>query len=230
MKRPLLTIVIFLLLGAVVNVAVAWGCAIAVTDYKRARGVLLEGVNSQPGYALLVFWAMGSEFVVGTGGPLPGHTLERVDPTYWDWSLLRKGGGPEVLSVIIAEEARGWPFRCLRCYWKGGKIRGGVDLGGGRRNYQLENGVQTSISFPNDAPRNLPLIPIWHGLLLNVLFYTSLLMSARMLHGTVRQHMRVRRGLCPKCAYPMGESSVCTECGIALPRRRRRVAQGGSAP
>ncbi len=221
MKRHPLIIAMFLLLGAVVNVAVAWGCAIAVTDYKSARGVRPEVVDPQPRYALLVFSAMGSEFVVGTGGPLPGQPLERVDATYWDWSLLRKGGGPEVLSVIIAEEARGWPFRCLRCYWKGGEIRGGVDLGGGRRDYHLENGVQTSISFPNDAPRNLPLIPIWHGLLLNVLFYASLLMSARMLHVSVRQHMRVRRGLCPKCAYPMGESSVCTECGCELPKRAR---------
>ena len=113
MKRRLLTIAIFLLLGAVVNVAVAWGLGIDVTDYKRARGVLPEVVSPQPRYALLVFSAMGSEFVVGTGGPLPDQPLEQLDATYWDWSLLRKGGGPEELSVIIAEEARGWPFRCL---------------------------------------------------------------------------------------------------------------------
>ncbi len=37
----------------------------------------------------------------------------------------------------------------------------------------------------------------------------------------LRRFLRVRRGLCPKCAYPMGESSVCTECGRALPKRAR---------
>ncbi len=37
----------------------------------------------------------------------------------------------------------------------------------------------------------------------------------------LRRFLRVRRGLCPKCAYPMGESSVCTECGCGLPKRAR---------
>ena len=35
----------------------------------------------------------------------------------------------------------------------------------------------------------------------------------------LRRFLRVRRGLCPKCAYPMGESSVCTECGKPLAKR-----------
>ncbi len=25
--------------------------------------------------------------------------------------------------------------------------------------------------------------------------------------------VRTKRGLCPKCAYPLGESPVCTQCG-----------------
>ena len=33
----------------------------------------------------------------------------------------------------------------------------------------------------------------------------------------IRRFSRTRRGLCPKCAYPMGESAVCTECGKTLP-------------
>ncbi len=37
----------------------------------------------------------------------------------------------------------------------------------------------------------------------------------------LRRFLRVRRGLCPKCAYPMGESSVCTECGCELAKRAR---------
>ncbi len=37
----------------------------------------------------------------------------------------------------------------------------------------------------------------------------------------LRRFLRVRRGLCPKCAYPIGESLVCTECGGALAKRAR---------
>ena len=164
MKRPLLIIGILLLLGAVVNVAVAWGCALAVTDYQRARWLRPDRVNPQVSPAdLTVFYAMGSEFVLplGMGGHHPFQSPERVDRTHWDWSVLRKGGPEEPNVFIFAEEARGWPFRCLRCYWERGEIRGGVDLGGGRRAYQLEGGVRVSLDFPN--ARILPLIPIWPG-------------------------------------------------------------------
>ena len=37
MKRRLLTILIFLIAGAVVNIAVAWGCVLWVPDYKRTH-------------------------------------------------------------------------------------------------------------------------------------------------------------------------------------------------
>ncbi len=35
----------------------------------------------------------------------------------------------------------------------------------------------------------------------------------------LRRFLRLRRGLCPKCAYPMGEAAVCSECGCGLPKR-----------
>jgi hypothetical protein len=31
--------------------------------------------------------------------------------------------------------------------------------------------------------------------------------------GAWRRSLRVKRGLCPACAYPVGVSPVCTECG-----------------
>ncbi len=68
--------------------------------------------------------------------------------------------------------------------------------------------------------RLLPLRPTWPGFAINTLFYAAILW---LLPGSfaLRRFLRVKRGLCPKCAYPMGESSVCTECGRALPHRRR---------
>ena len=35
----------------------------------------------------------------------------------------------------------------------------------------------------------------------------------------LRRLIRRRRGLCPKCGYPMGEAAVCSECGRTLPGR-----------
>jgi hypothetical protein len=35
--------------------------------------------------------------------------------------------------------------------------------------------------------------------------------------GRVLRHSRIKPGLCPACAYPVGSSPVCTECGKPLP-------------
>jgi hypothetical protein len=38
-------------------------------------------------------------------------------------------------------------------------------------------------------------------------------------------HRRIRPGLCPRCAYPIGSSAVCTECGKPV-----RAPPGSSTP
>ncbi len=62
----------------------------------------------------------------------------------------------------------------------------------------------------------MPLGPIPLGFAVNTLFYAALLWLLIPGPVALRRFLRVRRGLCPKCAYPMGGSSVCTECGGAL--------------
>ena len=82
---------------------------------------------------------------------------------------------------------------------------------------------QGSLPFDPQAARMAPLAPIWSGLVINTAFYATLVWL--LIHGlsALRRLLRVRRGLCPKCAYPMGESAVCTECGGAvLPGRALR--------
>ncbi len=63
----------------------------------------------------------------------------------------------------------------------------------------------------------LPIRPVWPGFAINAIFYAAILWLLIPGPFALRRLLRVRRGLCPKCAYPMGESSVCTECGKALP-------------
>ena len=59
--------------------------------------------------------------------------------------------------------------------------------------------------------------PIWTGVALNTLLYAVLLWLAILGPFALRRVIRVRRGRCPKCAYPMGEGAVCSECGKPLP-------------
>ena len=66
--------------------------------------------------------------------------------------------------------------------------------------------------------------PLWLGFAVNTVFYMTILATLWLLirvgyFYAFRRVIRVRRGLCPKCAYPMGESDVCSECGKALPKQ-----------
>ncbi len=65
----------------------------------------------------------------------------------------------------------------------------------------------------------LPLRPLWPGFALDTVFFAAV--SGVILfgwRGLVRRR-RLRRGRCPACAYPIGSSAVCTECGEALAGR-----------
>jgi hypothetical protein len=57
------------------------------------------------------------------------------------------------------------------------------------------------------------IFPIWPGFAINTIFYAAILWALFIAPGSVRRMIRRRRGLCPACAYPVGTSPVCTECG-----------------
>ena len=67
----------------------------------------------------------------------------------------------------------------------------------------------------------IPLGIIWPGFIGNVGLYSAILGLLAYAGRVLRRCVRKWRRRCPACAYPIGESPVCTECGIALPHRRR---------
>jgi hypothetical protein len=94
--------------------------------------------------------------------------------------------------------------------------------------YEVFGGIQTPLepftyggltlpkgfAMPPDViPRVLPLRPIWPGFVVNTLFYAAILWLLICGPFAVRRVIRIRRGLCPACAYPRGEAAVCSECG-----------------
>ena len=66
--------------------------------------------------------------------------------------------------------------------------------------------------------RLIPLKPVLNGFAINTLFYAVMLWGLFAAPFALRRWRRIRRGLCPKCAYPVGTSEICTECGASLPR------------
>ncbi len=169
MKRRLLIIGTFLLLGAVVNVAVAWGCVVlSPPDVKWFPG----SPRTRPTAVL------HRTYIVA--GPIEGP--------FW----MPK---PEAGSWVIHEW--GLPLVAMRS--------------------KRELPARTVGPRPWPKPSLPPLQPLWLGFSVNTLLYAGILWLLGPF--AFRRFLRQRRGLCPKCAYPMGESSVCTECGIALPTK-----------
>jgi hypothetical protein len=79
------------------------------------------------------------------------------------------------------------------------------------------------------AIRLLPYAPMWPGFAINTLFYAGTLWLLFAAPFALRRRRRIKRGLCPKCAYPIGRggtSDVCTECGAAVPLSHRERGSG----
>ncbi len=197
MKRRLLIIAIFLLLGAVVNVAVAWGCA--AKSIWGVGGTIVGTSESQ-------WWDQRgpAEF----GGQFAGglHTLSLGALVTWLF-------GPQQRGVQ--------PYTALR-------VRAGIPALGLEGSFWYDQNRALVYTDPPLAPqpwlnegRPFPFRPIWPGFAVNTLFYAALLWLLLPGPFALRRFLRLRRGLCPKCAYPIGESAVCSECGISLPRRLR---------
>ena len=58
-------------------------------------------------------------------------------------------------------------------------------------------------------------------LLVNTIFWACAVWLLTTCPARFRRLIWLKRGLCPKCAYPTGESAVCTECGRELPNRAK---------
>ncbi len=193
MRRRLLTIAIFLLAGAVVNVAVAWVIT-AVPNWRT--------------------WVT-SENKVEWPRPVPDHWPERAS----DRILIRAFGCrlDEYVSVLgdgafaILIDNAGWPCHALESETWFDRPTG----------IWSSSGITLPVKMFGRTHTRLPVQPVWPGFVFNSLFYAGILWLLIPGPFVLRRLIRQRRGLCPKCAYPMGEAPVCTECGRKLPQRVR---------
>jgi hypothetical protein len=108
----------------------------------------------------------------------------------------------------------------------------------GRQPVRLQGLLNVDTSVGQVRLRGIvPFRPVWSGLLLNLFVYFVIALTLLRGPRTILVRRRLRKGLCPQCAYPIGVSPVCTECGTALPLRRESpvseaaiTAQTGSDP
>ncbi len=238
MKRRLLAFAIFLLLGAVLNVAVAWGCAILI-DLR-----LCTGSPSFSGFSL-GRTASGHDWTVlanqRRGGAIIGSYVE--SPGQWSMAQalrqrLAEGAPslpvpswsraaiPKFDPAVNSRQAQivegfGWPWLSLWVSFH--EIRPSGTTGTTTVAVELWTGLAVSSSARLlDPPRALPLGPIWSGFAMNTAFYAAILWLLTLGTFALRRLIRRKRGLCVPCGYDLrGDlEHGCPECGW------RREAEG----
>ncbi len=216
-------ILVFLLLGAIVNVAVAWGIVIAhgdvtcetIEEYwrKTDRFRVRVYVHSRFGYRVVSDNDINAPLYALVAAMDSQGSPARYDGWLW-WSKERTWDGGHI--------GVGWPAPALSATvtqeW------GPIDEPGGRRihtllrhGYTRDKGRLPRALLYETIPMVFPYRPVWAGLTANSSLYAAVIAAAAICAGALKRAARLRRGLCPACAYPRGSSPVCTECGEPLP-------------
>ncbi len=200
MKRRLLTIAIFLLAGAVVNVAVAWGCA----RWSDWLDMILAPETLGPTSAPVAWWL---DNVPQSWPDKPAYSVTRGT----GWYLFTDQGRPhDIEDFFMLNEFRfGVPTKSLACYKLSAPQLSTPPSGRLTISWRYAIG-----RFGGDYP--LPLRPIWPGFAINTLFDAAILWPLILGPFALRRLIRRRRGLCPACGYDLrhAEHEACPECGL----------------
>ena len=228
-------LVLFLLLisgGAIVNVAVAWGCAL-----HEDRPVRLFEIDTGNNYGSFIRLdhsgsacvdILPGKFRIQHSRGISGMFISVMQPERFErelpsWSRFRTPSNIEALYddyhpvngfATYVEHACGWPLISLRSMFikSWGTPAGTVDI--------PTEFLGSPLRLRRGASASLPLRPIWPGFAINTIFYAAILWGVLwvllVIPGSVKRLRRRRRGQCPACGYPVGSSPRCTECGGKL--------------
>ena len=204
MNRRLFTLALFLLLGAVVNVAVAWGCAIFANPYRNEY-VMIDAAYGDHHLLFSQRRCGGAATYLG----LRSSKLLEDPPPIGDvlpgW-VARYHLYPQILNSL---EGRGWPRLSLSA------IRYHHHPFPVDTRWGLQTTLRSFSVAGTTVPSILPLRPIWPGFAVNTLFYAVILWLPVRGKFHLRRHLRRKRGLCVACGYDLrhADHEACPECG-----------------
>ncbi|RNC81983.1 MAG: hypothetical protein ED559_09430 [Phycisphaera sp.] len=212
MKRVALTISIYALIGAGLNVLVAWACetfareSLEVTYDKPSDPLLMPGLHDPP-----------EGWDVRTWVEIEGFGVRAAWISEMPWVGSRIGMIEGSQNRLQMTTHSGWPMCCLtrRAYWNtttSKQYPGSVWHTGFESPWQ-------GLMAGNYRGKRLPVRPMPIRFAANSLFWG--LIAWGLLRGITlyRRNRRIRRGLCGRCAYELGSIETCPECGTAAPAR-----------
>lgn len=207
MKRWVWRVLLFLLIGAMVNIALAWGCAIH--RFRHNDGIVTYQGDSD--FAPTPVWPAP----VPNGWPSPSRSVVFDRTTHT--RACATGGEKNDDAFVVWVVQYGWPARSMQTteyyqprwapaidpaptVWGRGIELPWHDWTGSGSTYEL-----------------LPIRPVAAGFALDWAIFA--LLSATLILGpsAIRRVWRSRRGHCTKCNYDLAgiTTGICPECGKA---------------
>ena len=221
MRRSVLTLGVFLVIGAILNIAIAW--CLAITDTPQSlrtfRANLTGGRLDQ-----LASPVITPEWIRETASRIYAvHRAENlyiaVDERRDSRGCYRSAMSPYV-GTLLMDRCYGWPMISMGGGWRATADSASamsLIMGAEPRNL-IELPFLHDPSWVRECQRALPIGLLWPGFWINTMVYAlaaGLLIRAPLM---LRRRRRIRRRLCAACAYPIGTSPSCTECGAQLQR------------
>ncbi len=187
------------IVGAVVNVFVAWGCVLwsswrsveapyLAEDDRRMRE-LAAPKNDDQEYIVIQRTNVGFDYLIL--GSIPRDLRGPPRRAKEHWHVIRAG----------------WPFRSLAC-----ERRVGIESEDAWKYAWPRVGSLEPIA--RDVHRRLPLQASVMPFIANSVIYAGIAWLSLVVVRTIRHGTRRRRGLCSRCGYRVGaDPVVCPECG-----------------
>ena len=214
LKRRLFKLALLLVVGAIINIAVALVCVIIFEGrpttspsrawfYSNAEDRLWH-VYAYDNFGISVVLALRSQFLPDiherivaklTNGEVIEERSLATPGAMPRWSLFHEGV-PSNICIASQELAYGRPFRSMS-----------------RRIETYSTGPERRFQSIEIKHRTLPFGVIWPGFAINTIFYAAVVWLLFFAPFKLRRWRRIKRGLCPACAYPVGTNPRCTECG-----------------
>ena len=228
MKRWLFKLIVFLLLGAIVNVAVAWGFT-AQMEFDAASLQALQETHetleeSEWPRAVPRHWpSLRTAWEAHTFGWLVRRFVGRRN--HWDPTTDQQERS-EHFFVDVYEV--GWPSRSLQWEtWWEFEISYPQNTASYRNKGHpaptwWRSGITVSaqrFGFGSRSWKALPVHPVYFGFVINTVFYAVLVWCVTFGPFTARRFIRHKRGRCINCGYDLrgAEHDRCPECGVSPP-------------
>ncbi len=172
MKRATLCIVFFLILGAMINVAIAWGCVVTVPIALRPAEITIQEVSADYQQVRCIQRAFG-------------RTRETWGERYALPVVIDSGSPFGQRPSVSSWERTGWPMRALQCSTSAHELAYTTDAGevlAAGSEGVIDQGIElnpeqfaVSTSPLSVATwRALPQRPIWPGFVVNTIIYAAL--------------------------------------------------------